>query len=125
METGWPISSLAAAARDAHRTADVDKRGRCLPCRLAGSLQIFQPLLLIQFQQRIDHRIEVAGQDGFEVEIFLSAAFSAEAVIGAAALRKAASADPLVAVAGSWAGVKGEASWRTGLRMPARTKAIR
>ena len=62
-------------------------------------LQALQPLLLIQFQQRINQRIEQPLHDLIEIEILFPAAFAAQTVIRAAVLRKIVGADALAAVA--------------------------
>src|SRR3954447_10345928 len=61
--------------------------------------QTLQPLLLVQLQQCLDQRIEMPLHDLVEIEILLPAAFAAQAVIGAAVLRKIIRADALAAVA--------------------------
>src|SRR4051794_22523536 len=64
-----------------------------------AALQRFQPLLLVQFQQRVDQWVHFACHDGVEVEVLFAAAFAAEAVVGAAVLWKVVGADALAAVA--------------------------
>ena len=74
---------------------------------LSTALERRQAVLLVQFQECIQKWVEVAGYDFVEVEVLFAASFAAEAVIGAAVLRKVVGADALGAVARAHHGFAG------------------
>src|SRR5690554_3606795 len=71
------------------------------PSRSPFKSQVCQPLLFVKLQEGVDQVIEVALHDLIEVEVLVTAAFAAEAVIGAAVLGEVVGADALGAVAGA------------------------
>src|SRR5215207_9674725 len=64
-------------------------------------LQAFEALLLVQLEQRRTEIIQVSLHDLVKVEVFLAAAFAAQAVVGAAILGEVVGSDALGAVAGA------------------------
>ena len=62
--------------------------------------QLFEALLLVQFPQRLNQRVHLAGDDLVAVEVLFAAGFSAEAVVGAAVLGEVVGADALGVLSG-------------------------
>src|SRR5205085_122747 len=83
---------------------------------------LFKPLLLVQLEQGVDQRIEVALQDRVKIEVLLASALTAQAMVGAAVLGEVVGADALRAVAAAHHALAGAGNGRVLLRLLALIK---